>query len=316
MKVTFAVVGPGRAGRALTSELRRCGWELVGVLGRNPARTAEAVQELQLDGGPRLLTEWPAVRQVAQVIFVTTPDAALSKVAQTLASGSQGCPGPGPDVKPVALHLSGATPSDALAPLRAAGYAVGALHPLQTLADPQASLKGIAWGIEGDQGAVEVAEKIVELLAGTPLTIDRQVKPLYHAAAAVASNYLAVLIAMAAELLSEAGIPQETGVRALLPLVRGAVANVERLGLPDALTGPIERGDVATVESHLTAFAAYDVRPDVRTLYRRLGMEAVRMAMTKGSIEEHVASDLKELLAQNWLRDEAPHMQAEASDRR
>jgi predicted short-subunit dehydrogenase-like oxidoreductase (DUF2520 family) len=295
MAVTFAVVGPGRAGRALAAELQRSGWRLVGVLGRNPRRTAQAAAQLQPEGQAQLLTEWSAIRRAAQVVFLATPDAQLARVAHELAS-DQDREGSIHGAGPVVLHLSGATPSTVLAPLRDLGCAVGALHPLQTLADPGATLRGITWGVEGDVEAVAWADRVVQLLNGTALPVEAAAKPLYHAAAAVASNYLAVLIDLAAELLAAAGIPRQQGVRALLPLIQGAVANVQRLGLPAALTGPVERGDLPTVQTHLVAFSDYGVRPQLVALYRLLGIEAVRLALEKGSIDRDTARVLAECL--------------------
>lgn len=317
MGVRFAIVGPGRAGRALAAELQRAGWRLVGVLGRNPERTAEAAARLQPSDGPRLLTDGAAIFRAAEVVLLSTPDSVLAQVAEDLASRIPRAETRVTATGPVVLHLSGATPSTVLAPLRCVGCSVGALHPMQTLADADASVRHIAWGIEGEAAAVDFARKIVQLLEGAALVIEGDAKALYHAAAVVASNYLAVLIDVAAELLAGAGVPRQLGVQALLPLVRGAVENMARLGLPEALTGPIERGDVSTVKRHLEAFAAYDVRPQTAELYRRLGTEAVRLAVEKGSIDERAVQELEEcLVGTNGSGTKGSNVRTEASDRR
>lgn len=296
MSSTFAVVGPGKAGRAIANELQAVGLRLVGVLGRNRAHSTAAAQGLTSQAGLKLLTSWADIVSAADAVVVATPDSALIRVAKELASQTPKYDTGDESDMPIVLHVSGAVSSDVLAPLRRVGCRVGSLHPMQSLADPLASLRGIAWGIEGDQEAVSWARRVVELLEGTALEIQTEAKPIYHAAACVASNYLAVLIELAAELLEQAEIPRPQGVAALLPLIRGSLENVRRLGLPAALTGPIERGDVQTVASHLDAFEAYDIRPDLVTIYQALGAEAVRLAARKGSVDPAAAAQIGKLL--------------------
>jgi predicted short-subunit dehydrogenase-like oxidoreductase (DUF2520 family) len=109
-------------------------------------------------------------------------------------------------------------------------------------------------------------------------------RPLYHAAAVVASNYLPVLLALSARLLVLAGVDEDDAIPALLPLMRGTLDNVSELGLAPALTGPISRGDIETVRLHLRTLPDREAR-----VYRDLGREAVALAEARGLEGDAVA---------------------------
>lgn len=219
--------------------------------------------------------------------LLAVPDTALGEVSWELANAGPAPPGC------VALHLSGALSTDVLTPLHAAGYSVGSLHPLQTVADPWLSadkLTGIAFAIAGEPPAARVAQTLVNALNGMPLVIPAALRPVYHAAAVSASNYLVAVLGAAARLLHQAGVPADETLPALLPLVRGTLDNLEHLGVRAALTGPIARGDADTVRLHLARLSADD-----RTLYCALGREVLGLARQAG-LDEKKAGEIAELL--------------------
>ena len=106
--------------------------------------------------------------------------------------------------------------------------------------------------------------------------------PLYHAGAVIASNYVVALADAARALLVEAGVPGDQALPALIPLMSSVVQNLSQLGLPGALTGPVERGDVSSVEQHLRILAAR--APEMLDLYRRLGRDVLRLAREKAKL--------------------------------
>ena len=188
-----------------------------------------------------------------------------------------------------------AVPDDALAPLHEQGYTVGSLHPLQTVADPWSGaerLRGCAYAIAGEPGALTAARRLVAALDGRPLVIPPALRPLYHAAAVFASNYLLAAAAAVARTLAEAGIEEEAAVAAALPLMRGTMDNLEQLGLGAALTGPVARGDVDTVRLHLSRLS-----PRERRLYSALGLETLQLARGAG-LDPARADALESLLAE------------------
>ena len=122
---------------------------------------------------------------------------------------------------------------------------------------------------------------LVLSLDGRPVPLDSASKALYHAAACAASNYLVTLVDYAACLMVKAGVPPDVAMPALLPLVAGTVENLETVGLPDALTGPIARGDVGTVKGHLAALQA--APGDLVRLYVALARKTVEVAAAEGT---------------------------------
>jgi predicted short-subunit dehydrogenase-like oxidoreductase (DUF2520 family) len=183
--------------------------------------------------------------------------------------------------------------TDALAPLHHRGYAIGSMHPLMAVADPWLAgerLVGAAFAMTGEPAANAAARRLVSALGGVPLTIAATQRPLYHAAAVVASNYLVALTGVAVRMLEQAGVDGDDAVRALLPLLRGTLDNVEHLGVKAAVTGPIARGDVDTVRLHLARLS-----PGDRVLYSGLGLELLRLARAAG-LDEGRAAEIEMLL--------------------
>lgn len=222
------------------------------------------------------------------IVLLAVPDRALPEVAYDLARMGPTPPGC------VVLHLSGAISTDVLAPLHNAGYAVGSLHPLQAVADAWISgdrLIGSAFAIAGEPLAMAAARRIVQALDGLPLVIPPALRPLYHAAAVMVSNYTIALVSMGARLLMDAGVPERDAVPALLPLLQGTVSNIEHLGVPAALTGPIPRGDTDTIRLHLARLSDRD-----RVLYCGLGLEMLDLARNAG-LDPDRAGEIESLLS-------------------
>ncbi|MBI4514140.1 MAG: DUF2520 domain-containing protein [Gemmatimonadetes bacterium] len=233
-------------------------------------------------------TRFPGPAPRNAVVLVAVPDAAVPEAAASLAEAGVAPNGT------VALHLSGVLPASSLGALRSRGYAIGSLHPLQTVAEPGgglARLRGIAFAFEGEPAARGVAEAIAEVADGRLLEVRASEKPKYHAACVFAANYVVASMAVAARLLAEAAaIPERDALAALLPLLEGARANLERLGLPGALTGPVVRGDLETVRLHLAALDA-----PTRALYSALARETLRLARQAG-LEPGRAQEIARLL--------------------
>jgi predicted short-subunit dehydrogenase-like oxidoreductase (DUF2520 family) len=240
---------------------------------------------LQLHQGARAR----AVRSAA-VVLLAVPDRAIVPLATELAD--EGGVGSAHTV----LHLSGLQDREALAPLAPTGAALGSFHPLQTVSDPATAadrFAGAYAGIEGDDRAIAVAEMLARSLRMTPVRVPSQAKPSYHAGATFAANYTTALVAVAERLALEAGIRPEVARRLYLPLIRGAAANLEA-GPAAALTGPIRRGDVETVQAHLAA-----LRPDDRALYLLLAREALRLAREAG-LEPVTAARMADALGETF----------------
>lgn len=287
MSDRLVMVGPGRMGLALGGALHHAGaLESLTFFGRSsepPPHPLFDRRDVHYQMGLRRPPEGTTV------IVLAVPDDTLHQVANEL-----GHTGPAPPAC-VALHLSGALSTDVLAPMHGAGYIIGSLHPLQTVADAWSGverLSGCAYAIAGEPGALTATRRIVAALDGRPLVIPPALRPVYHASAVFASNYVLAATAAVARTLTEAGIDERDAVAAALPLMRGTMDNIEQLGLGPALTGPVARGDVDTVRLHLSRLS-----PRERRLYSALGLETVRLARAVG-LDPDRAEALESLLSE------------------
>lgn len=285
--LSFVVIGPGVVGTALASLLKDRGYKLIGVVGRNQEKTSQVAQNL----GCSFTDQAENLTLLADIIFITTSDQAINSVVTDVAQKGGFRPGH------TVIHTSGALPSTILQPAKEQGAQVLSLHPLQSFASPEmavSNLPGSFFTIEGDNGAYGLAEDMVRALEGNSFYIKEEDKPLYHAAACVASNFIVTLVDYAINLLALTGIPKEQGIKALQPLINGTVNNIKNLGTAKALTGPISRGDGETVNKHLQELQKKN--PEDRELYRQLGLYTINVALHKGSINQEKARELKGIL--------------------
>jgi predicted short-subunit dehydrogenase-like oxidoreductase (DUF2520 family) len=221
------ILGRGRMGRGLAGALEGVG-ESVRVLGRD-----RSVSEIQ----------------AAALVLIATPDDAIGAVAAELARERA------ITARQVVLHLSGLLDRLALHALASSGAALGSFHPLQSVADPLTAperLRGAFAGVEGDEAAVQAAERLAARLGMTPVRLAAGAKAASHAGAVMASNYLVVLAAVAEQLARSAGVPDSHASALYLPLMQGTVANLalgpaaalglaRRAGLGEAAAAAVER---------------------------------------------------------------------------
>jgi predicted short-subunit dehydrogenase-like oxidoreductase (DUF2520 family) len=276
---TVGFLGAGKGGQTLGAALAAAGVPVVAVASRTRT-SAERLAALAGVPPEGVCVTGAEVVQRAELTFLTVPDDAIAvAVAEISAAG-------GWRAGHAVAHCSGALPSAVLGAATAAGCAVASFHPLQTFAAPPVdqaaavrTLQGAVFGLEGDAGLRPMLEGLVARLGGRPLWLRPEDKPLYHAAAVLASNYTVTLVALGAELLAHCGLDNPAAVAALLPLLRGTLANLEALGVPDALTGPLVRGDAGTVARHLARLDA--LAPHIAAVYRALGLAAVPYAQAR-----------------------------------
>jgi predicted short-subunit dehydrogenase-like oxidoreductase (DUF2520 family) len=179
----------------------------------------------------------------------------------------------------VLLHCAGATSSaEVLGGVAERVAGIGTMHPLSAIADGKAAmraLKGTVFGVEGDEAGRATANKLIHALGGIVLALDGRQMAAYHAAAALASNYLVATLDAAASVLASAGVGEKEAAQALVPLAEGALKNIALHGTTGGLTGPVRRGDAATVSRHLEALHA---SPALAEIYRVLARRAVEIA--------------------------------------
>jgi predicted short-subunit dehydrogenase-like oxidoreductase (DUF2520 family) len=229
------IIGPGRAGTSLATALSRAGWEVLPTLGRDDDLGSAAAG--------------------TDLLVIATPDHAISEVAHAVT----------PVERTVVAHLSGSAGLHPLASHRRRAV----LHPLVALPDAERGAERLvgAWFGVSTEGDPSVAE-VVASLRGRVVHVAETGWARYHAAAVIASNHLVALLGQAERVAASVGAP----VEAFLDLARGSLADVAALGARGALTGPVRRGDTATIERHLDALP-----PDERPAYRAMVEEAKKL---------------------------------------
>lgn len=282
----IAVVGAGRVGTSLAVLWQRAGHRIIAVAG-GPATPTRA--ERHLPGVP-VLDAVEAARG-AQVVVIATPDAAIRLVCEEMAAAGVLERGS------AAVHASGATGLDALAAATAVGATTLSVHPLQTCPTVEAAVEripGAAFAVTAtDDDGFALGERLAHDAGGRPFRIDDERKPLYHASAVFASNYLVTVTALAEDLERIAGVPDPRA--ALAPLQEATLANVARVGPAEALTGPAVRGDAITLQRNLEALARYlpgAVRP-----YVALADLALSLAERSGRVDASGRAMVEEVLA-------------------
>lgn len=281
-KPSIAIIGAGKVGSALGILLQQRGYGVAGVASRSMASAEKLAARLNC---PVMGKSEAANR--SELVFITTPDRSIGEVASEIALGGGFRPGQ------IVAHTSGAHSADELRGVRETGALAVSFHPLQSFAEVQAAmdnLPGSYFALEGDEEAMPLARQIVKDLNGKFFTILAADKPLYHAAACIASNYLVTLLHWATSLYGKFGLGSRDAMEALNPLVQGTMANINKVGPIDALTGPVARGDGPTIEGHIKAFSEVD--SELTELYCKLGQFTVKLAQQKGTISEEQSREL------------------------
>jgi len=177
---------------------------------------------------------------------------------------------------------------------------VGGFHPLQTFAGVKQAIEnlpGSTFGLEAEDPLLATLKDMATALGGSWIRLKSKDKAAYHTAAVFASNYLVTLVKMSTDLWGTFGVPADQATKALLPLMRGTLNNIENIGIPQCLTGPIARGDTGTVNKHLKTLK--DKTPSLLTPYRELGRQTVPIALAKGRINDKQAKEMETILKAN-----------------
>jgi predicted short-subunit dehydrogenase-like oxidoreductase (DUF2520 family) len=265
-RFTVSIVGPGNLGSVLAVNLSRAGYRIEFLVVRSRRRIPAATRNLARRVKARIvaLGEMPLG---SDLVWITVPDDAIANVAAQLASAQEW-------KGTTAFHSSGALTSDALSPLRERGAKVASVHPGMTFVRHSVPhLKGVPFGLEGDAAAVRFARKVVRKLGGTAHPIKAENKVLYHAFGAFASPMLIALMTALEQVGKAAGIKPLDLKTMAAPLLRQTLNNYLKHGASSSFSGPLVRGDVATVRKHLLALEKV---PEAHAAYLELSTAALK----------------------------------------
>jgi predicted short-subunit dehydrogenase-like oxidoreductase (DUF2520 family) len=280
-------IGAGTVGTALATLLRRRGYEVAAVFDINQESAQKFLSRVE---GSRVFNSPRNVAENTDLIFITTPDSSIGKVALDVNWRKDTS----------VIHCCGAESADILEPARKLGARVGGFHPLQTFAGIDQAIENIpgsTFAIEAEDPLLGTLISMAEALNGRWIKLGAEDKPAYHAAAVFASNYMVTLVKMAADLWQTFGGTPDKATRALIPLMKGTLHNIETLGLPQCLTGPIARGDTGTVSRHIQTIK--EKSPSLLFPYKELGLQTLPIALAKGKISRKKANELEILLKSN-----------------
>jgi len=282
----ITIIGAGRLGTALGRALARKGHDIKALTCRTRASARESRHMI---GRGKIFSDNAAAAAKGHVIFLCLPDEKIRKVASELARAKIDW------AQKIVFHTSGLLPADALNSLKEKGALTASFHPSQSFARKETSpahFKGIYFGLEGDRKALVLAKKIVRQLGGRPLILRAEAKPYYHTACSMTSNFLVILLDAAARLLQQAGVEEKDAVKLLFPLAEGTLHNVKKFDITDSLTGPVLRGDSASIKAHLDALRRFS---NYAEAYKKLGLLALETARKRGLPPKKIRA-LKNLL--------------------
>lgn len=274
-KPRITLIGAGNVAVALARSLHKAGFVIEQIVSRAAGASLQRAKRLAVEvnaSATFLGRDRSKINIHADVVWFCVPDGAIADATQSLATAIDW-------TGKVALHSSGALTSDELDAFRRRGAAVGSAHPLMTFVrGSRPTLAGVPFAIEGDRKAVQAARAIVKNLRGESYSIRAEDKAAYHAWGTFASPLFTALLATSEQVALCAGLKQSAARRRMLPILKQTLANYEALGAAGAFSGPIVRGDVNTVEKHLTVLR--DV-PVAQQVYVALARAALAYLPTK-----------------------------------
>jgi predicted short-subunit dehydrogenase-like oxidoreductase (DUF2520 family) len=279
----LGIIGAGTVGTALAVRLNQAGYAITAVASRSHSSSERLIE---MTGSGRVYDVLQDVADQADFIFITTPDDAISGVVNQV-RWHRG---------QYVVHCSGADSLDVLEPSRMEGAKVGSFHPLQTFASIQKAIEnlpGSTFALEAEGDLLDILKDMSAALEGHYIKLGAGDKAAYHTAAVMTSNYLVTLVKLATDLWGSFGIPRDQAVQALLPLLKGTLNNIENLSVPNALTGPVARGDIGTVQIHLSTLK--ETAPAILPVYCELGLQTVPLALAKGKINQPQAKELEDI---------------------
>jgi predicted short-subunit dehydrogenase-like oxidoreductase (DUF2520 family) len=269
----ISIIGTGNVGGALALALTDKGYKIASIIDTNGSRVLNISKIIKCEKVGVVVTD---VALSTDIIFITVNDNQIANVVSDLLKNKKLYL-----KKMLIIHCSGAYPSKILEPLRKKGALIGAMHPIQTFPSSQNPIKlktkfrGIYFGISGSDESLKWIEQIVKNLEGKTQVIPDDLKPLYHVASVFASNYEMILLNSLSELTAK--------LRLSIPwselfgqLLTASMENMMKDGIGKALTGPIVRGDMGTIDLHLKTIDEHS--PHLLPLYTICGVEAARVA--------------------------------------
>ena len=285
-------IGIGVLGKGLALALSASGYSVAAAHSRSPASSqwlADRISGCLTHDNPQQLADH------SDLVFITTPDSIISQVSDSI------------DWRPgqAIVHCSGSQSPLILAKSQAQGALIGGFHPFQTFAgldrpeEAVSRLAGITFAVAGEGWLKPFLSDLAADLGGRAVSIPESSRALYHASAVLGCGYLAALLQVAVDSWREMGFSDGEALAALLPLVETTVANIGKQGVAASVTGPVVRGDVGTIESHLAALS--NSPPSALRVYQALTAASLPLAVQRG-VDAGQLEQIRELIDDDHRR--------------
>lgn len=284
MNISF--IGAGKVGTSFGKYLKMNGFNVIGYYSKTYESAIKAATFTETKAFEKLrdLTE------NSEIIFITTNDDNINSVCDKLVQGKL------ISEKHIIIHMSGASSSLILLKAQKLGAHIYSMHPIQSFADVNKAvndLKNTFFSIEGDEKNIHILENMLKKLRNRYFRLKHEDKSLYHASACILSNYLATLINIGLETFEKFGVEKEDAYKAVYPLINSTINNIGNLGPEKALTGPIARGDIKTIKTHLDSISK--ISNDLQHFYSYLGLKTIDLAEKNKLKDKNKIDELRRL---------------------
>ena len=269
-------IGAGKLGMALSRLLDQHDFTISSIIDKDPDKARRCKNRCHASHSD---SEIHTIESETRILFIAVPDDEIPSVTSRLQKFETLSPGM------IIAHTSGVLSSDILSPLKNKGIHIGSFHPCCSFsADFSGDLNGVYIALEGEDNACSRLSVVAQTFGGIPFTVHKDKKALYHTGCTMASNYLISLMGIVRDILHE--VSPEPGFELVLPLINGTLKNIKNSNPEDALTGPIVRGDVATIRKHLEALKQMD--QDLLDAYIAMGKATMRLLQNQNRLSDKV----------------------------
>ena len=267
-------IGAGVLGKGLALAMAAKEYRVVAAYSRSASSAQRIADQV---AGCRVVETSQELADAVDLVFITTPDWAISEVAASVTwRPDQGV-----------VHCCGASSVEILKPASDQGAVAGALHPFQTFGgvtdstEAASRLSGATFAVAGQGWLQNFLWDLAEEIGGRPVAIPDADRPLYHAAAVLGCGHLSALLQAVVEVWQAMGFSSQQAMQSLYPLCRATLDAVAENGAADSATGPVIRGDAGTLRSHLEAL--FLRLPELVPVYGALAAASLPLAAKRGA---------------------------------
>jgi len=285
MKMKIGFIGAGKLGTSLALAMSYSGYK-INLINSNNSSSSNALSAFMPKSRATSVAQDIADR--CELIFLTTPDDTLGAIVDSIKWNK----------KNMVVHCSGATSLSCLKPIEILGGKIGTFHPLQTFPQknlPENILRGITFAIDSESSITELLKSIAIKLGSKAIILDPEDRALYHASATMVCGFITSIINLSIQLWKDFPGGTEGALESLEPLIQTTFNNVKQIGPAQAYTGPIIRGDIATISSHLEAIAP--LKKEVQDIYTSLCNYGVEIGLETGKLNIVDAENIRSIIS-------------------